>query len=50
VSAIAAQFGGGGHRKAAGCTVAGALETVRPKIIEAAERAVRQTMAAATPR
>jgi phosphoesterase RecJ-like protein len=50
VSAIAAQFGGGGHRKAAGCTVAGTLDTVQPKIIEAAERAVRQTMAAAPTR
>jgi phosphoesterase RecJ-like protein len=47
VSAIAALFGGGGHRKAAGCTVAGTLDSVRPKIVEAAERAVRQTMAAA---
>ena len=47
VAAIAAQFGGGGHRKAAGCTVAGTLDAVRSKIIDAAERAVRQTMAAA---
>ncbi|HUJ79998.1 MAG TPA: bifunctional oligoribonuclease/PAP phosphatase NrnA [Nitrospiria bacterium] len=46
VAAIASQFGGGGHRKAAGCTVAGTLDTVRPKVIEAAERAVRQTLAA----
>lgn len=46
VSAIASQFGGGGHRKAAGCSVAGTLDDVRPKIIEAAEQAVRKTMAA----
>ena len=42
VAAVAAQFGGGGHRKAAGCTVAGTIETVRPQVIAAAERAVRQ--------
>jgi phosphoesterase RecJ-like protein len=42
VAAIAMTFGGGGHRKAAGCTVAGTLETVRPLVIAAAERAVRQ--------
>jgi len=47
VAAIASQFGGGGHRKAAGCTVAGTLDTVQPKIIEAAERAVRRMLAAA---
>jgi len=47
VAAIASQFGGGGHRKAAGCTVAGTIDTVRPRVIEAAERAVRNTMAAA---
>jgi len=46
VAAIAAQFGGGGHRKAAGCTVAGALAAVQPRVLEAAERAVRQTLAA----
>ena len=43
VSAIASQFGGGGHRKAAGCTVEGAIETVRARVIAAAEQAVQQT-------
>ena len=43
VAAIATEFGGGGHRKAAGCTVAGSLESVQAAIISAAERAVRQT-------
>jgi phosphoesterase RecJ-like protein len=45
VAAIASQFGGGGHRKAAGCTVAGTLDTIKPKVVEAAERAVRLTLA-----
>jgi phosphoesterase RecJ-like protein len=43
VSAIAAEFGGGGHRKAAGCTVAGTIGTVQPRVIAAAEKAVQQT-------
>jgi phosphoesterase RecJ-like protein len=44
VSAIASQFGGGGHRKAAGCTVAGGIEEVRAKVVAAAERAVQETI------
>ncbi len=32
VSALAAEFGGGGHHNAAGCTVAGLLEEVRDKV------------------
>ncbi|MEW6324781.1 MAG: bifunctional oligoribonuclease/PAP phosphatase NrnA [Nitrospirota bacterium] len=43
VSAVAGQFGGGGHRKAAGCTVAGALDAVRANVVAAAERAVRES-------
>lgn len=35
VSAVAARFGGGGHRNAAGCTVAGTLEEVRARIFAA---------------
>ncbi len=34
VAKIAAYFGGGGHKKAAGCTVAGALSEVTQKILE----------------
>jgi phosphoesterase RecJ-like protein len=35
VAAIAARFGGGGHKNAAGLSVAGTIEELRPKIIEA---------------
>ena len=35
VSAVAARFGGGGHRNAAGCTVPGSLADVRKRILEA---------------
>jgi phosphoesterase RecJ-like protein len=35
VAAIAAHFGGGGHRNAAGVSIAGTIEELRPKIIEA---------------
>lgn len=35
VAAVAARFGGGGHRAAAGCTIAGSVEEVRPKILAA---------------
>jgi Exopolyphosphatase-related proteins len=35
VSAVAARFGGGGHRNAAGCTVPGTLADVKKKVLEA---------------
>jgi phosphoesterase RecJ-like protein len=35
VSAVAARFGGGGHRNAAGCTVPGTLEGVKKRVYEA---------------
>ena len=37
VSVVAARFGGGGHRNAAGCTVSGTLEEVKRKVFEAVE-------------
>lgn len=36
-SHIGAQFGGGGHKAAAGCTICGKLEDVKAKIVAAAE-------------
>ena len=33
VAALAAKFGGGGHAKAAGCTVEGNIEEVRQRVI-----------------
>jgi len=35
VSAVAARFGGGGHRNAAGCTVPGTLADAKKKVLEA---------------
>lgn len=46
VGALAARFGGGGHARAAGCTVAGPLETAREKVLAAA----RETLAKPAPR
>jgi len=37
VSWVAARFGGGGHRNAAGCTVSGTLEEVKRQVFEAVE-------------
>ena len=39
VSAVAAEFGGGGHRQAAGCTIAGSADDVVAGLREALERA-----------
>lgn len=40
VNAIAAQFGGGGHRLAAGCQMEGPLSAAVPRLLEAAGRAL----------
>lgn len=39
-SAVAANFGGGGHHAAAGCTLRGDLESARASIVEAAQREI----------
>lgn len=41
VSAVALEFGGGGHRNAAGCTVRGTLPEVKRKVYGALEAALR---------
>ena len=38
VSAIASKFGGGGHRKAAGCRMVGSLEAVREQVVSSVRR------------
>ena len=38
VSRVAVYFGGGGHKKAAGCTIAGSLEEVAKKILNEIKR------------
>ena len=40
-SAFCQRFGGGGHPAAAGCAIEGDLETVKKKLIEAAEEALK---------
>lgn len=42
VSQIARQFGGGGHRSAAGAEVSGTLEQVQQKVLAATRRALNQ--------
>lgn len=41
VSRLAQSFGGGGHARAAGCTVEGDLETVRTQVLAAARAALQ---------
>ncbi|MDR3343589.1 MAG: bifunctional oligoribonuclease/PAP phosphatase NrnA [Treponema sp.] len=38
VAKIAAEFGGGGHRNAAGLSVTGTIEAIRPRILKAFEK------------
>jgi bifunctional oligoribonuclease and PAP phosphatase NrnA len=42
VAEIAGLFGGGGHRNAAGCTIAGNLQDVQKKIFQAVEAAIEE--------
>ena len=41
INQVAAQFGGGGHAKAAGCVVSGSLREVREKVIAAVQEALK---------
>jgi len=40
IGAVAKQFGGGGHKNAAGCTVTGAIDSLQRTFIEKIERAI----------
>jgi phosphoesterase RecJ-like protein len=42
VGAVAAQFGGGGHKNASGCTLAGDLPSVRQQVLPLALQAIDQ--------
>jgi phosphoesterase RecJ-like protein len=42
VRLVATQYGGGGHKNAAGFTVSGPLADARPKIIEALTHAIAE--------
>jgi len=48
-AALAARFGGGGHRHAAGCTLGMPLAEARARVLQAAEQAVGRRGAAAGP-
>ena len=43
LSRVAQEFGGGGHSRAAGCTVEGSLDEVREKIVRAFEKLIAGT-------
>jgi phosphoesterase RecJ-like protein len=40
IGAIATEFGGGGHKNAAGCTVSGGIDTLQKLFVEKMERAI----------
>jgi phosphoesterase RecJ-like protein len=42
ISGVALEFGGGGHPRAAGCTVAGEMSQVRERLLTSIERALRE--------
>lgn len=43
VGALAAQFGGGGHLAASGCTVSGTVAEILPQVLAAARELIRDT-------
>ncbi|MHB8482099.1 MAG: DHH family phosphoesterase [Nitrospiria bacterium] len=43
VSQIAESFGGGGHKKAAGCTIQGILPEVKKKVLQAVEKRIKRS-------
>jgi bifunctional oligoribonuclease and PAP phosphatase NrnA len=49
VARVAEQFGGGGHRQAAGATVAGPLATAQQRVIEALTTALQENPPASNP-
>jgi phosphoesterase RecJ-like protein len=46
IGAIAKQFGGGGHKNAAGCTVTGPIETLQKMFVERIDQAIQTTASA----
>ena len=40
IGAVANEFGGGGHKNAAGCTVHGKIDELRQQLVEKVERAI----------
>jgi phosphoesterase RecJ-like protein len=46
IGAVAKQFGGGGHKNAAGCTVTGPIDALQKTFVERIERAIQTTASA----
>ena len=44
VGAVAGGFGGGGHRNAAGCTIAGPLDAVRARVLPLVDEAISRAL------
>ena len=42
IGAVAKEFGGGGHKNAAGCTVRGGIDALQKLFIEKIEQAIDQ--------
>jgi phosphoesterase RecJ-like protein len=42
IGAVAKEFGGGGHKNAAGCTVTGAIDALQKLFVEKIEHAIEQ--------
>jgi phosphoesterase RecJ-like protein len=40
IGALAKEFGGGGHKNAAGCTAVGAIDSLRSMFVEKIEAAI----------
>jgi phosphoesterase RecJ-like protein len=40
ISAVAKEFGGGGHKNAAGCSVTGPIDELRKSFVEKLKRAI----------
>lgn len=45
VSQVSQEFGGGGHRNAAGCNIKGTLESVKEKVVSATEKKIYEMAA-----
>ncbi len=43
VAALAAQFGGGGHKRAAGASLEGSLHEVQERVLEMARNTLEET-------
>jgi phosphoesterase RecJ-like protein len=49
VDAVAGLFGGGGHTKAAGCSLEGSLAEAKAKVLEALAKAMMERTGGASP-